>query len=95
MTLIEKAQAKAEAEVARLQSEADGYTVRTHFTGSPPRLRNEMPAHPNTLTSDEYEAVKLLAGGKSIPKKALDKEREGRFKDGGLVATAQAVARCV
>ncbi len=95
MGFAEEVQAKADAEVERLQGEADEHTMRLHFVGSPPRLRNDSPAHSNTLTSDEHEAVKLLADGKRIPKKALDKNHSHLLKNGGSVAVAQAVARCV
>ena len=96
MDLIEKARKEAEATIARLQAEADEATLRLHFTGSPPKLRNDsqLPEHGNTLTDSEYEAVQSLAAGKAIPKKILREDEEGEeiLKD-GVLAVAVAVAR--
>ncbi len=85
MGLIEE----AKAEIARRQAEADAYTQRSYFVGDPPEVCVDR------LTPDEYAAAKRLAAGKSIPEKALDKDHESRFKNGGLVSTAEAVARCL
>ncbi len=94
MGLLEDAKAKAEAEIERAQAEADEATVRLHFAGNPPRLRNESSQHANTLTDSEYKAVQYLASGKSIPKKMLTQDRADNviLKD-GILGTAEAVAR--
>lgn len=68
-----------------------------HFASE--TLRNDLPGCGNTLTDDEYAAVMALVGKKPINKKSLDpkskQDDDGNptlFVDGGMVATAKAVA---
>lgn len=93
MGLIEEVQAKAEAEVARIQQEADSVTLATHFYGSPPQLRNDSTEHGSTLTDEEREALGYLCEGKSIPKKLIEDSGGKPSLKGGILSVVKAVAR--
>lgn len=84
----------AQSKLAGVASRHDLETRATHFIGDRVRgykLRNDSPEHGNTLTADEYAAVKALVEGKKLAKDAVD--QHNRFADGGQLSTAQDVAR--